>query len=178
LAADIDCWHCGLKGHNKSNCPKLQVKELDVGLQNLNINICVKVHSLFSASKGWMMVQEEKKEKSGVCSILSKYHLCTDMCASYTSTPAYPKLLENMRKQACGLVRHSNAGLCGMNTTGEMGAVKQMWLNKSGVATIIPLKVIETIWPITFDSRCFSGSFVIHTNQGNSQKQQQGNAVL
>jgi hypothetical protein len=87
------------------------------------------------------------------------------MCTSYTSTP-YPKLLENMRKQALSLVGHSNAGSCGMDTGREMGAIKQMWLKKRGVATIIPLKVLEKIWPVTYDSRCYGGSFVIHTNQG------------
>ncbi len=42
-----------------------------------------------------------------------------------------------------------------------------MWLNKGGVATIVPLKVLEKIWPVTYNFRCFSGLFVIHTNQGN-----------
>ncbi len=35
------------------------------------------------------------------------------------------------------------------------------------MATIIPLKVLEKIWPVTYDSRCNGGRFVIHTNQGN-----------
>ena len=55
-----------------------------------------------------------------------------------------------------------------MDTPREMGAVKQMWPNKSGVATIIPLKVLEKIWPLTYDSRRFTGKFIIHTNQGNT----------
>jgi hypothetical protein len=62
---------------------------------------------------------------------------------------------------------HSNVGLGGMDMSGEMGAVDQMWLNKGGVATIIPLKVLKKIWPVTYDSRCNGGRFVIHTNQGN-----------
>jgi hypothetical protein len=41
-----------------------------------------------------------------------------------------------------------------------------MWLNKGRVATIIPLKVLKKIWPVTYDSRRYGGSFVIHTNQG------------
>jgi hypothetical protein len=165
MAADIDCWHCQKKGHYKSNCPKLKAQELDVGVQNLNIDICNKAQSLFSANKGLTMLQEEKEEKSGVCGILSKHHVYINMCASYASTP-YPKILENLRKQACGLVRHSNAGSCGMDTTGETGAVKQMWLNEGRVATIIPLKVLEKIWPVRYDSECYGGLFVIHTKQG------------
>ncbi len=51
--------------------------------------------------------------------------------------------------------------------SGEMGAVNQMWLNEGGVATIIPLKVLEKIWPVTYDSRRNGERFVIHTNQGN-----------
>jgi len=72
-------------------------------------------------------------------------------CASYTSTP-YCDLLENMRKQ----VQDQRMG----------AAIKHMWLNKGRVATIIPLKVFEKIWLVTYDSRCFGGSFIIHTDQG------------
>jgi hypothetical protein len=57
-------------GHYKSNCPKLQAQELDMGMQNLNIGICNEAHSLFLANKGLKKVQEEKEEKSGVCGIL------------------------------------------------------------------------------------------------------------
>ena len=157
---------CGLKGHYKSNCPELQVQELDVGVQNLDIDMCEEAHSLFSANKGWIMVQEEKKESSGVQGIFLKHHVYIDKCASYLST-LYPNLLENMKKQAQVLGRQSNAGSCRMDTTGEMGSIKQMWLNKGGGATIIPLKVLETIWTVTYDSRHFCRSFVIHLNQGN-----------
>ena len=54
-----------------------------------------------------------------------------------------------------------------MDTAREMGAIKQMWLNEGRVATIIPLKVLEKIWLVTYDSRRVGGSFVIHANQGN-----------
>jgi hypothetical protein len=87
-------------------------------------------------------------------------------CASYASTP-YPHFLENIEKQAHSLIRHSNFRSCEMDTAGKMGAIKQMWLNKGGVATVVPLKVLKKIWPVTYNSRCFSGLFVIHTNQGN-----------
>ncbi len=30
-----------------------------------------------------------------------------------------------------------------MNETGDLGAIKQMWLNEGGVATVVPLKVLE-----------------------------------
>jgi hypothetical protein len=118
-AAYIDCWHYHKKGHYKSNCPELQVQVLDMGMQNLNINICNKLHSLFLVNKGLTMVQEEKEEKSGVHSILSKHLVYINTCASYASTP-YPELLKNMRKQACGLFGHSNAGSYRIDTAGEM----------------------------------------------------------
>jgi hypothetical protein len=53
-----------------------------------------------------------------------------------------------------------------MNLIGELGASKQMWLNNGGVATIIPLKQIELIWPVSYDSGSNGGLFSIHSNQG------------
>ncbi len=75
LIETIRCWHCGEKGHYKSNCPKLQVQELDVGMHNLSSNICKEAHSLLLADKGWVIVQEEEKEKRGVQGILLEHHL-------------------------------------------------------------------------------------------------------
>jgi hypothetical protein len=74
--------------------------------------------------------------------------------------------LKDVGKQQRGLVGHSNAGLCSMNTAGNLGAIKQMWLNEGGVATVVPLKVLEKIWPITYDSRRHGGKFVLKTDQG------------
>jgi hypothetical protein len=53
-----------------------------------------------------------------------------------------------------------------MDTTGGMGAIKQMWLNKGKVVTIIPFEVLEQIWPVMYNSRHVGGLFVIHTNHG------------
>jgi hypothetical protein len=89
-----------------------------------------------------------------------------DTCTSYAST-LYPHLLKNLKKEERALVGHSNMGLGGMEMSGKMGAVEQMWLNEGGVATIIPLKVLEKIWPVSYDSRRNRGCFIIHTNQGN-----------
>jgi hypothetical protein len=164
---DILCWHCGKKGHYRSNCPQIQVQEIDVGVQNLNIGNCEEGHSLFSSKKdkGLSIVQDEEKEEEVVWGIISKFHLYINTCTSYASTP-YRKHLENMEVQECGLVGHSNTGLCGMDTAGDMGAIKQMWLNKGRVATTVPLKVLEKIWPVIYDSRRHSGKLVWHTDQG------------
>ncbi len=53
-----------------------------------------------------------------------------------------------------------------MNSSGELGAMKQLWLNKGGVATIILLKQIKLIWPVSYNSGNNGGLFVIHSNQG------------
>jgi hypothetical protein len=162
---DILCWHWGKKEHYRSNCPELQVQEIHVGVQNLNISDREEGHGLFSSKndKGLVIVQDKGKEEIEVQGILSKYHLYINMCASYVSTP-YCKHLGNVEVQEHGLMGHSNTGLCGMDTTGDMGAIKQMWLKKGGFVTIV-LKVLKKIWPVTYDSRCHGGKFVWHTDQ-------------
>jgi hypothetical protein len=49
-----------------------------------------------------------------------------------------------------------------------MGAIKKMWYNESGVATIVPLKMLERIFPISYQSHkgMNPGHFVIHSDQG------------
>jgi hypothetical protein len=102
-------------------------------------------------------------EKKGIHDILLPHHVYIDMCATFAST-LYPHLLTNLKKEERALMGHSNMGSGGMEMSGEMGAVNQMWLR---VATTIPLKVLEKIWPVTYDSRCNERRFVIHTDQGN-----------
>ena len=51
-----------------------------------------------------------------------------------------------------------------MNKTGDLGAIKQMWLNEGGVASVVPLKFLEKIWPVTYDSRRHGGKFVLKTD--------------
>jgi hypothetical protein len=67
------------------------------------------------------------------------------MCASYASTP-YPYFFLNLKKEEHGLIDHSNTKSCRMDSSGEMGALKQMRLNKGRVSTIIPLKQLEKLW--------------------------------
>jgi hypothetical protein len=154
------------------SCPELQIE----GVQNLNIEDCVQEHSLISADDNYKMFQREKKvitkemhfpwEKRGIHGILSPHHMYIDTCATFASTP-YPHLLANLKKEEHALMGHSNMGSGRMEMSSKMGAVNQMWLNEGGVATIIPLKVLEKIWPVTYDSGRNGGHFLIHTNQGN-----------
>ncbi len=54
----INCWHCsGLR--NKSECPEL--KALDKGIQNFNINDCNEELNLFSANNGYGLVKKQAK---------------------------------------------------------------------------------------------------------------------
>jgi hypothetical protein len=148
----IECWHCNKMGHCKNKCPKLQV--LGMGVQNINIDKCNKEHTLLSANNGYGLLQKQEKGVQGFLSI--------DACPSYTSTP-YPHLLANFKKEEHGLIGHSNAGSCGMDYSREMGALKQMWLNKGSAVTIIPLQQLE----VTYNSRHHGGAFVVHTDNGN-----------
>jgi hypothetical protein len=53
-----------------------------------------------------------------------------------------------------------------MDMAGDLRAIKQVWLNEGGVATIVPLKILEQIWPVSYDSRRHGGNFVLKTDQG------------
>jgi hypothetical protein len=78
---EVECWHCG-GPHFKNECPELKL--LDTGIQNLNIEDCSEEHNLFSADDGYGLIQKQAK---GVRGILSPYHAYIDTCASYSSTP-------------------------------------------------------------------------------------------
>ncbi len=41
-----------------------------------------------------------------------------------------------------------------------------MWPNMGGMATIILLKQIKLIWPVSYNSGSNRGLFLIHSNQG------------
>ncbi len=136
---------------------------LDSGVQNLNIDDCNNEHNLFSANNGYRLVQKQAK---GVQGILSPYHAYINTCASYSSTP-YPELLPNLKKQARGLIGHSNEGSCGMDSNGSLGVLEQVWLNEGGLAMIIPLKQLEKLCPVVYDSTRHKGAFVCCTKDGN-----------
>ena len=149
----VECWHGG-GPHFKNECPKLKL--LDTGVQNLNIDDCSKKHNLFSADDGYRLIQKQAK---GVRGILSPYHAYINTCASYSSTP-YPELLLNLKKQGRGLIGHSNAGSCGMDLSGSLRDLEQVWFNEGVVVTIIPLKQLEKICPVKYDSTRNRGVFV------------------
>jgi hypothetical protein len=140
---------------------------MNVGVQNLNINNCEEGRGLFLSKKDKRLaiVQDKEKEEKGVQGVLLKHHLYVNTCASYAITP-YCEHLGYMEVQKRSLVGHRNEGLCGMDTAGDMGAIKQMWLNEGGVAAIAPLKVLMKILPVAYDSRCDDGQFIWHTDQG------------
>jgi hypothetical protein len=66
---EVECWHwCG--PHFKSECSELKL--LDAGIQNLNIDDCDEEHNLFLAADGYGLVQKQAK---GVQGNLSPYHV-------------------------------------------------------------------------------------------------------
>jgi hypothetical protein len=65
-----------------------------------------------------------------------------------------------LKKELRGLIGHSNAGLCRMDLSGLLGVLKQVWLNKGGVVTIILLKQLKKLFPMTYNSTYNRGAFV------------------
>ena len=55
---DVKCFHCNWP-HYKADCPELKL--LESGIQNLNIDDCKEEHNLFSADDGYGLVQKEAK---------------------------------------------------------------------------------------------------------------------
>jgi hypothetical protein len=100
--------------------------------------------------------------------ILLPDNLHIDTRASYPSMP-YAYLLDNLINQLYCLRGHTNSVSTAMDMAGELCAIKKMMLNKCGVASIVPLKVLKKIWPISYHSKrgMNPGHFVIHTNEGN-----------
>ncbi len=56
---EIKCFHYGIMGHYKNVCPNLRA--LEEGNQNFNIDDCHKEHNLFYANNGYELVQKQEK---------------------------------------------------------------------------------------------------------------------
>ncbi len=99
--------------------------------------------------------------------ILSLDHMYIHICASYSNTP-YARQLDNLMKQLHGLCGHTNSRSTTMDMDGNLSAIKKMWLNKCGMASIVPLKVLKMVWPILYHSKkgMNPGHFIIHTDEG------------
>jgi hypothetical protein len=80
----------------------------------------------------------------------------------------YAHLLKNLMKHLCSLCGHRNSGFTTVDMASNLNAIKKMWLNKCGVVSGVPLKVLEMIWPISYHSkkRMNPGHFIIHTDKG------------
>ncbi len=163
---ETGCYHCKALDHTKSNCPGLKaledgIDQLNVeedhplpeeGVQNLN------VHELSNC--GVTMVQEKKRRPS----ILKQNHFHVDSCTLYASTP-FKELLDGVSKKDVGLLGHGNAGRFFMGKSGELGDVKNVWLNEDGISNILPLNKLIMIFQVKFVS-AKSNKFTVHTKGG------------
>jgi hypothetical protein len=160
------CWHCGDPKHRKADCPKL--KSLEEGTDNPNINEEggeppeQGIDNFNIHREGVDLLQGGNRRRGP--SILRPNHLYVDTCASYASTP-YPELLISIEKRGNGLVGHSNAGSTVMGESGSLEGLKNVWVNESGIANIIPFSELIKMCRVTFDSEA-GNQFVVHTKDG------------
>jgi hypothetical protein len=54
-----------------------------------------------------------------------------------------------------------------MDMAGNLGTIKRIRLNKCGVVSFVPLKVLEMIWPILYHSNKGKNPdhYIIHTEE-------------
>jgi hypothetical protein len=99
--------------------------------------------------------------------ILSPNHLYINTRTTYVSM-LYREILKNLKKQLRSLCGHTNSGSTMMDKAGNLGVMEKMWLNKGGVASVILLKILEKIWPVSYHSAkgMNPGQFVIHADAG------------
>ncbi len=53
-----------------------------------------------------------------------------------------------------------------MDSSGSLGDLEQVWFNEGGVATIIPLKQLEKLCPVRYDSSHNRSTFICRTKDG------------
>jgi hypothetical protein len=53
-----------------------------------------------------------------------------------------------------------------MDSSGSLGDLEQVWFNKGGVAMIIPLKQLEKLCPVVYDSTHNGGAIICRTKEG------------
>jgi hypothetical protein len=53
-----------------------------------------------------------------------------------------------------------------MDSSGSLGDLEQVWFNEGRVATIIPLKSLEKLCPVRYDSSRNGGVFICRTKDG------------
>ena len=53
-----------------------------------------------------------------------------------------------------------------MDSSGSLGDLEQVWFNKGGVATIIPLKQLEKLCPVRYNSSRNGSTFICRTKDG------------
>jgi hypothetical protein len=128
--------------------------------------------NIFSTNSGVQgcdgeVIMVQKGCKLGCTRILNPNHLYIDTCATYASTP-HAHFLDNLKKQGSYLRGHTNAGSAIMTHAGAMGDLKKVWLNEGGVASVVPLKLLKQIQPVSYHSArgMNPGHFIIHSREG------------
>ncbi len=64
-----------------------------------------------------------------------------------------------------------------MDSSGSLGALKQVWLNEGRVAMIIPLKQLEKLCPVVYDFTPHGSAFVCRTKDGNVMLKNNGKGM-
>ena len=143
------CNHCGEKGHYATNCKKRQ-KEL--------------IHTTIADSSNDDSDEVEHIFDQHITGVLCNTWLLLDN-QSMVDQFVNPTYLHDIKSVGKHIDVYCNAGKTSTNQQGMFRGIK-VWCNLLGIADVISLKTIKSMFRGTYDSDNSGGVFMVHITKG------------